>query len=61
MSDLVEPMPGTPPLIEAVPLSRAEVERTILSLSDGEKTALVKIARVYARRRPTITKTFDAG
>jgi hypothetical protein len=53
MSDLAAPMPGTPPLIEAVPLSRTEVERTILSLSDGEKTALVKIASLYARKRNT--------
>ncbi len=53
MSDLAATMPGAPALIEAVPLSRAEVERAILSLSDGEKTALVKIARVYARKRNT--------
>jgi hypothetical protein len=53
MSDLVATMPGAPPLVEAMPLSRAEVERAILSLSDGEKTALVKIARVYARKRNT--------
>jgi hypothetical protein len=53
MSDLTATMPGVPPLVEAPPLSRAEAEKAILSLSDGEKTALVKIARVYARKRNT--------
>src|ERR1700719_995893 len=53
MSGLAAPMPSAPRLLEALPLSRTEVERTILSLSDGEKTALVKIARVYARKRNT--------
>jgi hypothetical protein len=53
MSDFAATVPGKPPLAEAVPLSRGEVERAILSLSDGEKTALVKIARIYARKRNT--------
>jgi RNA polymerase sigma-70 factor (ECF subfamily) len=53
MSDFAAMMPGAPPPIVAVPLSRNEVEKAIVSLSDGEKTALVKIARVYARKRNT--------
>jgi hypothetical protein len=53
MSDFAATMPGAPPPTEVVPLSRSEVERAIVSLSDGEKTALVKIARVYARKRNT--------
>jgi hypothetical protein len=53
MSDLAATTPGTPSLIGAGALSRTEVESTILSLSDGEKTALIKIARVYARKRNT--------
>ena len=53
MSGSAATMAGTPPLVEAAPLSRTEVERAILALSDGQKTALVKIARVYARKRKT--------
>ena len=33
-------------------LSLSEVERAMASLSDGEKTALTKMARLYARKTP---------
>jgi DNA-directed RNA polymerase specialized sigma24 family protein len=36
----------------AAALSRAEVVAAIRALSDGDKTALMKIARVYARKTP---------
>jgi hypothetical protein len=54
MSELAIAVPSMPPLAAeapSVPMSRAEVEKAIVSLSDGEKTQLVKIARVFVRMR----------
>jgi DNA-directed RNA polymerase specialized sigma24 family protein len=41
---------GLSPNIERLSLS--EVEHAVASLSDGERTALTKIARLYARKTP---------
>ena len=41
---------GLSPNIER--LSVSEVEHAVASLSDGERTALTKIARLYARKTP---------
>jgi hypothetical protein len=41
---------GMPP--DTAQLSLCEVERALASLSDGERIALMKIARLYARKTP---------
>jgi hypothetical protein len=41
---------GMPP--DVAQLSLWQVERALASLSDGERIALVKIARLYARKTP---------
>jgi hypothetical protein len=46
---------GLSPNIER--LSISEVEHAVASLSDGERTALTKIAKVYARKTPSVRRT----
>lgn len=44
-------LPGGPQQLPA-PLTAREVRKTIQNLTDGEKTAIMKIARLYALRTP---------
>ena len=44
-------LPGGPKALSEI-LTAREIRKTIQELTDGEKTAIMKIARLYALRTP---------